>query len=476
MEFPKTIFSALSLLREKKLTALELVNMAIDNIEKHDNEIGSFISTCFYEARDKAKKMDELGDFSLPLAGIPYSLKDVISKKGLKNTAASKILENYEAPFDATIVEKLEKAGAILIGKVNLDEFTMGSSNENSAIKITKNPIDNTKVAGGSSGGSAASVKKGMGLFSIGTDTGGSIRQPANFCGVTGLKVSYGRVSRYGIISYASSFDSIGPIAQSVDCVARVLEVIAGKDEKDSTTPNIPVPKYSQKTLNPISIQGKKFGIIKEFMEREGISEDVKASFNNTIELIKKEGGEIIELSLPLTEYVIPTYYLLVKAEASTNLARYDGIRFGSTDTDNIKSLEDQYVKTRSKYLGDEVKRAIMMGTFTLSSGYFDAYYLKASKVRNLIQKEYHLALDKVDTIIAPVSPVTAFKIGEKSKDPLEMYLSDIFTVSANLSGICGLAIPTEIKNKSAYGIQILNKPFEEENLLEIGKGLEKIM
>ncbi len=468
--FPTTIAQAKKMLELKKISALELTNLYISRIEEFDKDLGSYTQTCFDSAREQAKKLDVSGDFSAPLAGIPYSLKDVISRVGLKNTAGSKMLENYEAPYNATVSELLEKSGAILLGKVNTDEFTQGSSCENSALQLTKNPWNSEKVPGGSSGGSAASIAKYLGLFSIGTDTGGSIRQPANFCGVTGLKVSYGRVSRSGIISYASSFDSIGPIAPTVDCTARVLEVIAGHDEKDATTPNISVEKYSDVNIKDLS--GKKIGIIKEFTNADGFDENLKKSFEKTVEDIKKLGGDVVEISLPLTKYAIPTYYLLVKAEASTNLARYDGIRFG--ETVKVSNLEEQYTKTRSEFFGPEVKRAIMMGTYTLSAGYFDAYYVKAAKVRTLIKEEYEKAFSLVDAIVAPVTPFSAFKIGEKTSDPLAMYLADIFTVTANLAGICGLSVPTEKVNNLPAGIQILGKAFDEKEILEIGSVIEK--
>lgn len=470
--FPTTIANAKKMLESKEISALELVNLFISRIEKFDKHLGTYTQTCFDSARKQAIQQDESGDFSAPLAGIPYSLKDVVSKKGLKNTAGSKILENYESPYNATVADLLEKSGAILLGKVNTDEFTQGSSCENSALQLTRNPWNDAKVPGGSSGGSAASIAKYLGLFSIGTDTGGSIRQPANFCGVTGLKVSYGRVSRSGVISYASSFDSIGPIAPTVECTARVLEVIAGHDEKDATTPNIAVEKYSDSLSGKTDLSGKKIGVIKEFIEADGFDADLKKSFENTVEKIKQLGGEVVEISLPLTKYAIPTYYLLVKAEASTNLARYDGIRFG--ETADVATLSEQYTKTRSAFLGPEVKRAIMMGTYTLSAGYFDAYYVKAAKVRTLIKEEYEKAFTQVDAIVAPVTPFPAFNIGEKTSDPLAMYLADIFTVTANLAGICGLSIPTEKVHDLPAGIQILGKAFNEKEILEIGAVLEK--
>lgn len=465
------ISSILSSLRSKQISATELLEQHIQKITAMDGTIGAFLWTDFDRAREKAKVMDEKGDFSAPLAGIPMSLKDVLSVEGLPNTAGSKILEGYIPPYTCTVAKKLEEAGAILLGKVNTDEFTMGSSCENSAYKKTRNPWDTERVPGGSSGGSAASVATGMGIFSIGTDTGGSIRQPANFCGVTGLKVSYGRVSRYGIISYASSFDSIGPIANTVEDTAIILSVIAGHDPNDATTPDIPAPDYTKKLNDPI--KGKTVGIIKEFLEAEGFDPDLKESFQKTIEQFRSLGCQIKELSFPLTQYAIPTYYLLVKAEASTNLARYDGIRFGKTN-DSANFLHELYEKTRSEGFGPEAKRAIMMGTYTLSAGYYDAYYLKAAKVRTKIREEYLKAFEEVDVIVAPVSPFSPFRIGEKVEDPLAMYLADIFTVTANLAGICGLAVPTDFVKDLPTGVQIFGRPFAEETVLNFGKHLEE--
>ncbi len=467
--FPTSIADALDLLRSKKITARQLVDLHIARIEKEDLTIEAFTETCFEEARKQADAQDASGDFSAPLAGIPYTLKDVISVQGMHCTAGSAMLKNYNPPYDAVVYKRLKAAGAILLGKVNTDEFTMGSSCETSAICQTKNPWDTSRVPGGSSGGSAAAVAKYLGLFSIGTDTGGSIRQPSNFCGTTGLKVTYGRVPRHGIIPYASSFDSIGPIAQTVEDCARVLEVIAGHANEDATTPEIPVPAYS--SLLSAGLKGKKVGIIKEFLEAKGLDSEIRKSFDTVVETAKTLGAEIVELSLPLTKYAIPAYYLLVKAEASTNLARYDGIRFGQGEDE--KHLDEIYKNTRSKYFGDEVKRAIMMGTYTLSAGYFDAYYKKAAKVRTLFKQEYTQAFEQVDVIFAPVSPMLPFSIGEKMDDPLAMYLADIFTVTANLAGITGLAIPTGLINGLPTGIQIFGKMFNEAEVLNAGKAME---
>lgn len=467
--FPTTITQALELLRTKKITARQLVDAHIERIEKEDKTIEAFTETCFEQARKEADILDASGDFSAPLAGIPFTLKDVISVQGMQNTAGSKMLEGYIPPYDAIVTKRLKQSGAILLGKVNTDEFTMGSSCETSALCQTKNPWNTKCVPGGSSGGSAAAVAKYMGMFSIGTDTGGSIRQPANFCGITGLKVTYGRVPRYGVIPYASSFDTIGPIAPTVEDCAKVLEVIAGHAEEDATTPKKEVLAYS--TLINKGLSGKKIGIIKEFLEAEGLDNKIRESFQKTVEIAKQLGAEIIELSLPLTKYAIPTYYLLVKAEASTNLARFDGIRFGQSEDE--KNLDEIYKNTRSKYFGHNVKLAIMMGTYTLSAGYYDAYYKKAAKVRTLFKQEYEKAFEQVDVIFAPVSPMLPFQIGEKIDDPLAMYLADIFTVTPNLAGITGLSVPTELIDGLPTGIQILGKMFNEAEVLNAGKAIE---
>ena len=463
-----TISQILTDLRSKKITATELVESYLQKIETSD--LNAYITVCADEARAAAKAQDASGDFSKPLAGIPITLKDVVSTKGVRTTAASKILADYIPPFDATVWEKLRDAGAILLGKTNTDEFTMGSSTETSAFGITKNPHDKTRVPGGSSGGPAAAVSGEECLAAIGTDTGGSIRQPANFCGCTGLKVTYGRVSRYGCISYASSFDSIGPLAKTVEDVALVLEVIAGKDKRDATTPPEPVDAYSQDL--DADITGKVIGLPKEFFEAEGIDPQIKEATLRAAKMLEKRGAVLQEISLPLTEYAVPTYYLLVNAESSTNLARYDGIRFGLSKEG--KDLEELYKKTREAGFGDEPKRKIILGTYTLSAGYVDAYYKKAAKVRTLFAQEYAKAFESVDAILAPVAPSTAFKIGEKIDDPLQMYAEDIFTVSANLAGIPSLAVPTEKISGLPTGVQIMGKQFDEKGILNVGWHLEQ--
>jgi aspartyl-tRNA(Asn)/glutamyl-tRNA(Gln) amidotransferase subunit A len=455
-------------LRKKKTTARQLTEKYLQKIE--GSHLHSYISVTKENALKKADALDASGDFSAPLAGIPISLKDVVSTKGIRTTAASKILEKYAPPFNATVWQKLENAGAVLLGKTNTDEFTMGSSTENSAFGVTKNPHDLTRVSGGSSGGPAAAVANGECLAAVGTDTGGSIRQPANFCGCVGLKVTYGRVSRYGVISYASSFDSIGPITNSVEDAARMLEVMAGRDERDSTTPDIAVPEYSKDLSADIS--GKVIGMPKEFFSAEGMDDEVKKASEEAAKMLEKRGAKLVDISLSLTEYAIPTYYLLVNAEASTNLARYDGVRFGLSESG--ENLEQMYKNTRGVGFGDEPKRKIIMGTFTLSAGYVDAYYKKASAVRAKMAQEYTSAFEKADAILAPVSPTTAFPIGEKSGDPLQMYLADIFTVSANLAGIPSLAVPTTKIGGLPTGVQIMGKQFDEAGILNIGWHLEQ--
>lgn len=463
-----TIANLLSDLRTGKKTATEIVEKYLQTIEQ--SPLNAYLTVCAETAKEQAKTLDKLGDFSKPLAGIPVAIKDSICTQGVRTTAGSKILKDFVPPYSATCWEKLENAGAILLGKTNCDEFTMGSSTEGSAFGPTKNPHDHTKVPGGSSGGSAAAVAGDECVFSLGTDTGGSIRQPANFCGCVGLKVTYGRVSRSGVISYASSFDTIGPLTKTVEDAAYVLEIIAGKDLKDSTTPHIPVPKYTESLSQDIT--GKVIGLPKEFLTAKGIGEEVRQETEKAAKMLEQRGAKIREVSLPLTEYAIPTYYLLVKAEASTNLAKYDGVRFGSSSQSD--DLTELYQKTRGTFFGDEPKRAIMMGTFTLSSGYVDAYYKKAAAVRRKIAEEYAQVLEEVDALLAPVSPFPPFSLGEKIDDPLQMYLADIFTVTANLAGIPSLAIPTGKQNGLPTGVQILGKQFDEAGILQLGWHLEK--
>lgn len=462
------ISETLEKLRAGETSAEELVTEYFDTIKKSD--INAYITLDKAGALFRAKEMDAKGDYSAPLAGIPVSIKDIICTKGVKTTAASKILENFIPPYSATVWEKLEEAGAIMLGKTNCDEFAMGSSTENSAYGNTKNPRNPEYVPGGSSGGAAASVAGGLCIAGVGTDTGGSIRQPANFCGCVGLKVTYGRVSRYGVISYASSFDTVGPLTNCVKDAAHMLQAMAGYDPKDSTTPQIDVPNYLENI--EADIAGKKIGMPKEFFAAEGMDPEVKKAAEDAAEMLKKRGAIIEEVSLPLTEYAIPAYYLLVKAEASTNLARYDGVRFGKNKEG--EDLTEMYKNTRGEFLGDEVKRAIMMGTFTLSSGYVDAYYKKAAAVRAKFKQDYDKAFEQVDYMMAPVAPTPAFKFGENIDDPLKMYLGDIFTVSINLAGIPSLAVPTAKIGDLPTGVQIMGSQFDEAGILNVGWHLEQ--
>lgn len=419
------------------------------------------------EAREAAKRIEgkiKSGNHG-KLAGLVIAVKDVLSIKAKPTTCSSNILKNFNSVYTATSIQRLINEDAIIIGKTNCDEFAMGSSNENSAFGNVLNPVDTSRVPGGSSGGSAAAVAAGLCDVAIGTDTGGSIRQPASFCGVFGLKPTYGRISRYGLTAFASSFDTIGPFARNITDIAAVLGVMAGKDENDSTSSDLPVPEFVTHLKKQVKF---KIGIAEEYFG-EGLSAEVKSEIFKVIDKLKSDGFEIIPIHLPHTEYTIAAYYILTTAEASSNLARYDGARYGFR-SDNSSSLSDMYLSSRSEAFGTEVKRRIMLGTYVLSSGYYDAYYLKAQKVRRLIKQDFDEAFKKVDLILTPTAPTTAFKIGEKSSDPLEMYLSDIYTTSANLAGIPGLNIPiAKSKEGLPIGLQLLANQFEEEKLLSMG-------
>ncbi len=447
-------------LRNKEFSAKELVLATLEKIKETDDRLNAFLAICGEEAIKEADKVDQLiakGEIK-PLLGIPYSAKDVFSTKGIITTASSKILENYNPPYSATVVKKLSEAGAILIGKTNNDAFGFGSSTENSDFKTTKNPWNLDKVPGGSSGGSAAAVAAGMGVFSLAEDTGGSIRQPACFCGVTGLKVTYGRVSRFGVIAYGSSLDTIGVITKTVEDAAILLKEIAGKDDLDATTLNELVPDYLQ-TIEQ-GIKNLRIGIPKEYFIK-GLNKEVEASIKNAIKEFEKLGAKIQEVSLPYTEYAISAYYLSGISEVSANLARYDGIRFGSS---------------RSQGFGPEVKRRIMLGTYALSAGYYDAYYKKAQQVRNLIKRDFDKAFKKVDLLIAPISPFPPFNIGEKCDDPLQMWLADIFTVTINPAGIPGLAIPCGFTaDNLPIGLQLIGPQLSEPLLFQAGHAYQQV-
>ncbi len=469
-----TIDAARSAIQERKTTAVALAEACYFKIEKDDPKIGAYLTLCMDRAMAKAIEMDALaakGEKLPPLGGVPVGIKDVMVTRGVRTTAGSKILGNYVPPYDCTAVARMEAAGAVVLGKMNCDEFAMGSSNENSAFRPVHNPRDLSRVPGGSSGGSAAAVAADMAVVTLGSDTGGSIRQPASFCGVVGLKPTYGRVSRYGLIAFASSLDHIGPLGKTVKDVATVLGVIAGRDPMDATSADLPVPDYVAELEKPV--RGLKIGVAKEYFG-EGLDPEVRAAVANAVEKLAKLGCEIMEISLPHTEYAISAYYIIATAEASANLARFDGVRYGYRASD-ARTLSEMYRRTRDQGFGAEVKRRIMLGTYALSAGYYDAYYLKAQKVRTLLTRDFDEAFKKVDAIVAPTSPTAAFKLGEKVDDPLAMYLADIYTVTANIAGIPGISVPCgETKEKLPIGLQIFGKHFDEGTVLRVAAAYEK--
>jgi aspartyl-tRNA(Asn)/glutamyl-tRNA(Gln) amidotransferase subunit A len=458
---------------EKQINATALVDEFYKKIEAEDPAIGAYLTLCKERAQGQAEHIDKLadkGDALPPLAAVPVAIKDVLTTKDVRTTAGSKILDNFIAPYDATAVERLEAAGAIVLGKTNCDEFAMGSSNENSGFYPVKNPRDHSRVPGGSSGGSAAVVAAGTAVASLGSDTGGSIRQPGAFCGVVGLKPTYGRVSRYGLIAFASSLDHVGPFGKTVKDVALILQSMAGRDPMDSTSADLPVPDYLSSVGQPVT--GLRVGIPKEYFG-EGLDPQVRAAVENGIQELAKAGCEIVDISLPHTEYAIPTYYLIATAEASSNLARFDGVRYGMRSRE-AKTLSEMYRKTRNAGFGAEVKRRIMLGTYALSAGYYDAYYLKAQKVRSLLARDFDEVFAKVDVIVTPTTPTPAFKLGEKADDPLAMYLADIYTVTANLVGVPGITVPCgNSKQGLPIGLQILGKHFDESTVLKTAHVVE---
>jgi aspartyl-tRNA(Asn)/glutamyl-tRNA(Gln) amidotransferase subunit A len=458
--------------QSKPATALAEEHYA--RIESQDAQIGAFLTLSKERALAKADEADRrarAGGQMPALAGVPVAIKDVFVTEGVRTTAGSKILGNYVPPYDATVVKRLEAAGAVMLGKTNCDEFAMGSSNENSAWKPVHNPRDLRRVPGGSSGGSAAAVAAEMAVVSLGSDTGGSIRQPAALCGVVGLKPTYGRVSRYGLIAFASSLDHVGPFGRSVKDVATVLGVIAGRDPMDSTSADVPVPDYVRELERPA--RGLKIGVAKEYFG-EGLDEEVRAAVETAIQKLGSLGCEIVEVSLPHTRYAIPAYYIIATAEASANLARFDGVRYGFRAA-GVKNLSEMYRRTRDQGFGTEVKRRIMLGTYALSAGYYDAYYLKAQKVRTLLTRDFENAFQKVDAIVTPTSPTAAFRLGEKVDDPLAMYLADIYTVTANLAGVPGISVPCgETQEKLPIGLQILGRHFDESTVLLVAHAYEQ--
>lgn len=460
-----TIKKAHEGLKKKDFSALELCQSYFKRIKEKNREIFAFLETdedsALSGARDADKLIAKGKDFPV-LAGLPSAIKDNILVKGIKCTAASKMMENYTAPYDATVIERLKGGGAVILGKTNLDEFAMGSSTENSAFGTTRNPNDKTRVPGGSSGGSAAAVAADMAVYALGSDTGGSIRLPAAFCGVVGLKPTYGTVSRYGLIAFASSLDQIGPLTKTVEDARIVFEAISGKDKMDSTSVEIPEKKSGE------GIRNLKIGVPKEYFVK-GIDPEVEKVVKGAIEKYAGMGAKIEEVSLPHTEYALAAYYLINPSEASANLARYDGIKYGISNKE-AGDLMDTYLKTRGDGFGREVRRRIMLGTYSLSSGYYEAYYLRAQKVRSKVIEDFKKVFDRVDAIFTPTSPVLPFKIGEKIEDPLSMYLVDVYTVSVNLAGLPALSIPVGKVGKLPVGLQIIGRPFEEPKIFEIGE------
>jgi aspartyl-tRNA(Asn)/glutamyl-tRNA(Gln) amidotransferase subunit A len=459
-----------SLLRRREVSPREVLDVLRARIEAVDGEIDAYLSLDFEAAVKEAEK----ANVDLPLGGVPIAIKDIINVAGQPCTCASKILQGYRAPYDATVIRKLRAAGAIPFGKTNMDEFAMGSSSENSGVKLTRNPWDLSRVPGGSSGGSAAAVAADEAFGGLGTETGGSIRQPAAVSGVVGLKPSYGRVSRFGVVAFASSLDQVGPITKTVRDSALIMNAIAGHDPNETTSLNEPVPDYIAGLGK--NLRGFRLGLVKEYMI-EGTDPQIKAAINAAAKHMNSLGAEIVDVSLPHTDYAIAVYYILAAAEASANLARFDGVRYGYR-AENPKDLLDFYGRTRGEGFGLEVKRRIILGTYVLSSGYYDAFYLRAQKVRELIRQDFAKAFEKVDALISPTSPVPAFKFGERTADPLQMYLSDIFTSPANLAGICGISVPCGFADADGQrlpiGLQFLGKSLDEARLLQIAHAYEQ--
>ncbi len=468
-----TIAGTRSAIAESKITATALAEAFYAKIKAEDGTVHAYLTLCRERALAQAESVDAMakrGDPLPPLAGVPVAIKDVILTRGVRSTAGSKILQHFFPPYDSTAVARLEAAGAVVLGKTNCDEFAMGSSNENSAYGPVRNPRDPERVPGGSSGGSAAAVAAGSAVAALGSDTGGSIRQPASFCGVVGLMPTYGRVSRYGLIAFASSLDHIGPLTRSVEDAARVLSVIAGRDPMDATSAHVPVPDYVADLQKPV--RGIKLGVPKEYFS-EGLDPEVRAAVEAAIEKLAAAGCEVVPIALPHTEYAIPTYYVVATAEASSNLARYDGARYGFRARDG-RSLAEMYRRSRDQGFGAEVKRRILLGTYALSAGYYDDYYLKAQKVRALLTRDFDQAFARVDAVVAPTSPTPAFKLGEKADDPLAMYLADIYTVTADLAGVPGISVPCgATRSGLPIGLQVIGRHFDESTILRLARAVE---
>ena len=462
------------MLVNKEITSLELTEAVLARIDEVEGDVKAYLTITRDEAIAQAKAVDEKiakGETISFLEGIPGAIKDNICTKGVKTTCASKILQNFVAPYDATVMTKLREQNPVIIGKANMDEFAMGGSTENSAFQKTGNPWNTECVPGGSSGGSAAAVAAGTAVWALGSDTGGSIRQPASFCGVVGMKPTYGRVSRYGLVAYASSLDQIGPITKDVTDCAHILNIISGRDEMDSNSVNEEVPDFTKALVE--DVKGLKVGIPKEYFVK-GMDPDVEKTIREAIDKLKELGAEIVEISLPHTDYAISTYYLISPAEAATNLARYDGVSYGERAED-AADLVEMMTKTRTQYLGEEVKRRIMIGNYALSAGYYDAYYLKALKVRRLIKEDFDKAFEQVDVIVCPTAPTPAYKIGEKISNPLEMYLQDACTVPLNLAGLPGISVPCGYSSDNMpIGLQIIGKALDEETILRVAYTYEQ--
>jgi aspartyl-tRNA(Asn)/glutamyl-tRNA(Gln) amidotransferase subunit A len=469
-----SIHQAHDRLRAGEVSSVELTQACLERISAVDDRVRAYLTVTDELALAQAQAADRRrreGEDS-PLLGIPLAIKDVMCMRGAPTTCGSRMLEHFVPPYDATVIERLRAAGAVILGKTNMDEFAMGSSTENSAFGPSHNPWDLTRVPGGSSGGSAAAVAADECLGALGSDTGGSIRQPASFCGVVGVKPSYGRVSRYGLVAFASSLDQIGPLGKDVRDCATLLRAIAGHDDRESTSMRLAVPDYAGALDTVEGLSGVRVGVPREYFI-EGMQPQVEERVREAIDVLVELGAEAVEVSLPHTEYALPVYYLIAPAEASANLARYDGVRYGLRDAE-AEDLWDAYRRSRQQGLGAEVKRRIMLGTYALSAGYYDAYYLKAQQVRTLIKEDFERVFEKVDLIVAPVSPTVAFPIGEKADDPLEMYLSDVFTLSVNLAGNCGASVPCGFADGLPVGLQLVGAAFDEARMLRVAYAYEQ--
>lgn len=471
--YDKTAHELHDLLAAKEITAVELVESVFQRINEVDSKVHAYLTLTYDQAKAEAERVDRLiaaGEEIGMLSGIPIAIKDNISTEGIRTTCASRILEGYLPPYDAFVVDRVKQSRMIITGKTNLDEFAMGSSTENSSFFPTRNPWNPELVPGGSSGGSAAAVSAGEAILALGSDTGGSIRLPAGYCGIVGLKPTYGRVSRYGLVAYASSLDQVGPMAKDVTDCALLLQAIAGYDPQDSTSVNYPVPNYL-KAMNQ-NIKGLKIGLAKEYLA--GVSGPIARALTDAVRVFEELGAEVLEISLPYTEYALAAYYLIASAEASSNLARYDGVRYGHRASQPVSNVTELFLKNRSEGFGPEVKRRIMIGTYVLSSGYYEAYYLKAQKARTKICEAFRHAFQSCDLLLTPTASTTAFKIGDKTKEPLEMYLTDICTVIANLAGIPAISIPGGWDRGMPIGIQLLGPAFREDLLLRAAYGFEQ--